>query len=148
MQKLKSLGIRWNHSGPFQWDHKERHFLAGPGPTHEAQRCCQRCHQKQRREKSSPLPYVSFIPVNPIGQTYRDARGLRNIVSCHTEQGRERQSMNLKVSKPSSATNRLQETLCTTLANTLRQFWVVWGHHNRTSICVILLTFFLLPISF
>lgn len=39
----------------------------------------------------------------------------------------QRKSMNLKVSKPRSATSRLQESFHTTLVNTLQQFWVVWG---------------------
>ena len=42
----------------------------------------------KKREAFFPF-YVSFIPVYPTGQTYKDARGLRNsFLSYRTEQGK------------------------------------------------------------
>lgn len=87
-------GCNQNHSGPFQWGHKERCFLAGSGLIEQAERC----YQKQRGEEeysASTFLCIFFIPLCPISQTYRDARGLI-IKFLVKEQGREKQRMNLK----------------------------------------------------
>lgn len=56
--------------------------------------CCQdatKSREEKRHIVASLLLHIFFTWVFPIGQTHRDARGLRNRVSCNREQSKNRQ---------------------------------------------------------